>query len=181
MEPQKAKELFSREFWWVPPPPLVEQEPDLAVCKHLAGSQKRLILPDPPRGAYCGATENLLLLELKTNKQREFFFSKSTCLVFCSAIKFGLEERGSKVGVSVLPQAGYSDLGCPAGCLTSVWASPVSQESLVTYLQSSHRSAGFATAILGRGLLPLCQASRPYITSLHDSIGFLKGLILRCC
>lgn len=149
MEPQKAKELFSREFWWIPPPPLVEQEPDLAVCKHLAGSQKRLILPCPPRGAYCGATENLLLLELKTNKQREFFFSESTCLVFCCAIKFGLEERGSKVGVSVLPQAGYSDLGCPAGCLTSVWASPVSQESLVTYLQSSHRSAGFATAILG--------------------------------
>lgn len=149
MEPQKAKELFSREFWWIPPPPLVEQEPDLAVCKHLAGSQKRLILPCPPRGAYCGATENLLLLELKTNKQREFFFSESTCLVFCCAIKFGLEERESKVGVSVLPQAGYSDLGCPAGCLTSVWASPVSQESLVTYLQSSHRSAGFATAILG--------------------------------
>lgn len=41
----ESSELFSRGFWWIFfSPPLVESEPDLTVCKHLALSQKRLIL-----------------------------------------------------------------------------------------------------------------------------------------
>ena len=40
----ESQELFSGGYCWIFFPPLVESEPDSAVCKHLALSQKRLIL-----------------------------------------------------------------------------------------------------------------------------------------
>lgn len=88
----ESQELFSRGFWWIFSPPLVESEPDLAVCKHLAACQKRLILQYPPHGADCWTEKNLLLLELKS---KQGFFAE-VLFQLPPVRKLGLEETGLK-------------------------------------------------------------------------------------
>lgn len=105
----ESQELFSGGFWWIFFPPLLESEPDLAVCKHLAGSQKRLILQYPLHGTDCWTKKNLLLLELKS-KQKCF---SSSLLGVCR----GWERQDTQVGAG--SPSFHGDLRCPVSCLNS--------------------------------------------------------------
>lgn len=147
----------------------------MAVCKHLALSQPRLILRILQHGTGCWTKKNLLLLELKS-KQTEVLcrstFSGSLLRVSSGGERPGLGGQPGQCP-AILPSSRL-DLGRPGCRLTSAGSlglgvatflgipGPLSGESL-------HLSAGSALLFQAEGC---CRAVRPGCLTSLFAAGF---------